>query len=241
MAKNKITSRFRLVSMGAVLLFALLGKVLFILHKATSSDVLVPGIIPTLLLRGFELCNIITVVCVITFTVYAHAYFGSRTCLSVSLVSLGGLFVAKLLMLVYNCIVNVLSTAQIISGALSYLVELLFDALLIIIGIIYSYTFAKKRCLSSQGTAERTFSPENCAIAVSGAYYTIQIIDLTLMFVIPYFREYGMPSSGDLLLMISDYAFYIACFGISVLLVYLSFRLTRKVTGNLVLKKYYKR
>ncbi len=240
MAKNKITSRFRLVSMGAVLLCALLSKILLVTYRWADKDVLVPDIAASILLRGYELCNVLTISLVICFTVYAHAYFGTRTCISVSLVSLGGLFASKVFMFIYNCIANELTAAQLISGALAYVVEVLFDALLIIIAIILSYSFAKNRCLSGTPSPERAFSPEKCCIAVSGAYYFIQIADLTAMHVIPFIANYGAPTKSELMTMISDYVFYLVCFGISVLFIYLSFILIRKLTGKLVLKKYYK-
>lgn len=240
MSKNKITVYFRLFSMGSVLLFSILSKVLILTYRWSVSDVMIEKIVTTILLRGYELFNIITVALVITTTVYAHAYFGKKTCMSVSLVSLGCLALGKVLMFVYNCIVNELSAAQLISGALSYTVEILFDTLLITVAIIFSYIFAKKRCNPHYNNPNKAFSPEKTAISVAGAYYFIQIVDLSAMNVIPFFVMYGSPTQSELQTMISDYLFYILSFPVSVLFIFAAFFLTRKITGKLVLKKYYK-
>jgi len=240
MSNNKITVSFRLFALGSVLLSTVLSKILFITYKWASANVMIGDIVEAILLRGYELMSIVNVALAITATVYAHAYFGKKTCFCTSLVSLACLAFGKVIMLVYNCIANELSSAQLISGALSYVVEILFDALLLIIAIILSYSFAKKRCTSESEDRDRVYSPVKTAIAVSGAYYFIKIADLTAVNIIPFFVKYGMPYESELMLMISDYLFYIICFPISIPIIICSFYILKKITGRLVLKKYFK-
>ncbi|MBE6586876.1 MAG: hypothetical protein E7647_00510 [Ruminococcaceae bacterium] len=239
MAKNKITTSFRLFSVGAVLLSVLISKLLHITYMWAYSDVTVPAPFVYVSYYGYDLFNLMAVAFTFTAVVYAHSYFGRKTCTEIALLCFASLFVGKAVMFIYNLIENELQAAQLISGALSYTVEILFDALFVILAIIFSNIFAKKRDCSGKENSKLLYSPIKAAFSTAGAYSFILIADLTVMNVIPFIVKYGTPTETELKSIFSDYLYYIFSFPFIILLILLGFFLTVKVTGKLRTKQYY--
>ncbi len=239
MAKNKITTTFRLVSLFAVLGATLLSKALYILYLWSASDITVPDVVTYISGTLSELLGLLGVATAISATIYAHSYFGKKTAIHTSLISLACLTSGKIAMFLYNLLANSLSAAQIISGALSYTIEILFDALVIIIAVMVSFIFAKKRVVSNNAEKDRIYSPLKAAITTSAVYSVILIIDLTVMNVIPFFIKYSDPTSAEIGKIIADYMYYLIDFIIIALFSGLIMFSLSKVTGKLRLKQYY--
>ena len=239
MAKNKITSAFRLFSLLCVLLATLISKSLQLAYLWSASDITVPLVFVYVFRYGYMLFGNIAVAGAVSATVYSHSYFGKRTCISTSLISLACLFSGKVMMFVYNLLANELNAAQLISGALSYFVEVLFDVLILIVAIILSGIYAKKRDLSKKENAMKVYSPLKCAFLSSSLYYIFLIIDLTVMNVIPFFIQYSDPTANEIKSIISDYLFYIVQIPVIILLTLWCFITLIRVTGRLKAKQYY--
>ena len=236
MAKNKITASFRLFSMPAVLISTLMSKIMHVLYTSAASDVTVSDIWAYVARGASELLSLLSVAFTVSITVYAHSYFGKRTAVQASLISLACLFSGKLFMYIYAVIANELSAAQLISGALSYISEVVFDCIVLILAILLSMTFAKRRAVSGKIKA---YSPTKAAVCAAGAYFFLLIVDLSAMNVIPFFVKYSDPRPSELLTIASDYLYYLFSFGVTSLLILLSFLLLTKVTGKLQLKNHY--
>lgn len=239
MAKNKITSSFKLFSILFVLGATLFSKALYILYLWSASDITVPDAVTYISGTISELLSLFSVAAAVCVTVYAHSYFGKKTTIQMSLVSLGCLALGKITLFLYNLIANSLSTAQIISGALSYIIEILFDALVLILAIVISYIFSKKRVVSKKADSDKVFSPMIAAITTSGVYSAILMIDLTVMNVIPFFIKYSDPTAEEIGKIIADYMFYLIDFIIIGLFAVLIIFVLSRITGKLRLKQYY--
>ena len=239
MANNKITRAFRTFSLLIVLGATLISKALYILYLWSASDVTVPA--PIMYVSGTvsELLNLFSIAAAISVTVYAHSYFGKKTAVTASVISLICLASGKIVMFVYNLLVNSLSSAQIISGALSYTIEILFDALVIIIAIVISYMFAKKRVTSKRADSNKFYSPAKTAVTTAAIYSVILIIDLSVMNVIPFFVKYSDPTAREIGRIIADYTYYLIDFIIIGLFAVLVIFILSKITGKLRLKQYY--
>ncbi len=239
MAKNKITASFRLFSILAVLLTTIISKGLQLAYLWAASDITVSVALVYLFRYGYMLMGIAATAGAVTTAVYAYSYFGKKTCITTSLISLGCLFLGKVIMFTYNLLANQLNPAQLISGGLSYLVEVLFDLLILIVAIILSAIFAKKRDCSDKERTVRAHSPLICAFISSALYYIFLILDLSLMNVIPFFIKYSDPTVNEIKSIISDYLFYVFQIPVIILLSWVCFILLTKVTGRLKAKQYY--
>lgn len=239
MAKNKITDSFRLFSSLSVLILTLVSKVLQLSYLWAASDITVPIVLVYVFRYSYMLLGIGATAAAVTTTVYAYSYFGKKTCIQTALISLGCLFSGKAVMFVYNLLANRLTAAQLISGGLSYLVEVLFDMLVLLAAIILSGIFAKKRDLSAKENAIKVYSPIKCAFISSALYYIFLIIDLSCVNVIPFFIKYSDPTASEIKSIISDYLFYIFQIPVIILLAWVCFVLLTKVTGRLKAKQYY--
>lgn len=239
MIKNRISFRFRLFSLLGVLLSTVAAKVLRITASWAASDITVSSAFATVCRYGSELFNLIAIAFAITVTVYAHSYFGKKNCIKTSLISLACLTFGKLVMYLYNVIFNELGTAKLISGAFSYAVEILFDALIILTAIIFSYTFAKKRARHEKENSDKVYSPQKSAFATAGFYYFLLVADLSAFNVIPFFIKYNDPTESEIATIISDYLYYIFCAVVTILLIALAFTVITKITGKLKLKIHY--
>ena len=174
-------------------------------------------------------------------TIYAHAYFGKKTAVTTGLFSTLGLATGKILMFVYNIIFNNVTSAQIVSGALTYFIEILFDLLIIIVSLIISFTFARKRVSSVRDNAEKLYSPLSTSFFTSIVYVLILIIDLSAMNVIPFLIQSESIISEDVKNIILDYAYYLAVLPVLMVSSALAMYLLKKVTGKLKLKQYYEK
>lgn len=239
MAKKNITASFRLFSFITVLASTLLSKILYIVYLAAVADVTVSNFWAMTARYSSQLFNLFSVACTVCITVYAHSYFGKRTTTASSLVSFACLAIGKIAMFVYNVIANEMTTAKLISGALSYLTEMLFDCLIIIIAVVLSITFAKKRDLSKKEESVLRYSPLKADVISVIIYFSLLIADLTAMNVIPFFVKYGTPTVIEIKNIVADYLYYLISMVVAILLSILINTLLTKVTGKLQLKKYY--
>ena len=209
MAKNKITASFRLFSFLTVLLSAVLSKVLHIVYITAASDITVSDTLALVAKYSATLFSLFSICAAVSSTVYAHSYFGKKTALNISLISVACLFFGKVGMFVYNLLANELSSAQIISGAISYLTEVMFDCLIVSLALIISMTFAKKRDLSNKENAEAKYSPLRASFLSLAAYTLLLIADLTVMNVIPFLVKYDNFSAIEIKNIVSDYLYYL--------------------------------
>ena len=235
MAKNKITQRFFLYSCGFVLVATALAKLCQILYMIYSSDIMMSEAVVSIFHIGYELFNLFAVASTVTVSIYAYSYFGIKTAIKSSLLSLAALTLGKVIMYVYNVLVNTLTTAQLIAGALSYITEVLFDALVIVLALIFAFSFAKLRIKKGNDS----FSPLFASFGALAVYFLILIADLTFMNVIPFFVKYGDPLDAEIRTIISDYLYYLISIPIAMLFSMLSNHLLTKVTGKLRLKSHY--
>lgn len=239
MAKNKITSNFRLFSLLFVLIATLASKALQLTYLWSASDITVPLFLVYVFRYGYMLFSIAAMASAVSATVYAYSYFGKKTCITTSLISLASLFSGKAVMFIYNLLANELNAAQLISGALSYLVEVLFDVLILVTAIILSGHFTKKRDLAKKEGTIKAHSPLKCAFFSSSLYYVFLIIDLSAMNVIPFFIQYSDPTANEIKSIISDYLYYIIQIPVIILLTWVCFIALTRVTGRLKAKQYY--
>ena len=98
MLKNNITARFSLFSALAVLLSTIISKVLVIAAAWASSDIMISDTVATVFRYGNELFALLAIALTVCASVYAHSYFGKKTCIRVSLISLGALFIGHTVM-----------------------------------------------------------------------------------------------------------------------------------------------
>ncbi len=239
MAKNKITSNFRLFSLLFVLIATLASKALQLTYLWSASDITVPLALVYVFRYSYMILGIAATAGAVSTTVYAYSYFGKKTCITTSLISLACLFSGKVTMFVYNLLANELKAAQLISGALSYLVEVLFDVLILLAAIILSGIYARKRDLAKKESTVRAYSPLNCTFLSASLYYVFLIIDLSVMNVIPFFVKYSDPTASEIKSIISDYMYYALQIPVIILLSWMCFALLTKATGKLKAKQYY--
>lgn len=240
MAKNRITLSFRLTSLISVLVATELSAAFLLLYYWAASDVTVNDAFAYIFRGANELLNLFALTMAIASIVYAHAYFGKKTTVHTLLFSLASLFAGKLTIFLYNMIVNSLSAAQLLAGALTYLVDMLFFALILIVAVILSYVFAKLRIKSQKPDADSLYSPSKAAFATVGAYVFILIADLSLTNVIPFFIKYSDPTQDEIKAIISDYLYDIFTLPVAILFVLLAMLILTRATGKLKLKQYYK-
>ncbi len=241
MFKNSITARFRIFSIGSVLGATIASKLLLIAYMWAASDITVSDIFTNVFRFGYEAFEILAIAFAIAVTVYAHSYFGKKTCVSSSLFSLGCLASGKVLMYIYMMLSNELSGAQLISKAFSYTVEILFDGVLILLAILFSFTFAKKRANTRFADPEKKFSPQKSACFAAGAYYFLLIADLSLARVIPFIVKYNDPTLSEIKAIVADYLYYLIALPVNLLFIILAMFSLSKITGRLKLKQYYER
>lgn len=239
MAKNKITASFRLFSLLSVLLLTVISKVLQLTYLWAASDITVQLVFVYIFRYSYMLFGIGAMAMAVTSTVYAYSYFGKKTCIQTALISLGCLFSGKAIMFVYNLLANQLTAAQLISGGLSYLVEVLFDMLVLLTAFILSGFFASRRDLSKKENSARVYSPLRCSFISSALYYIFLIIDLSAMNVIPFLIQYNDPTASEIKSIISDYLYYVFQIPVIILFSWVCFMLLTRVTGRLRAKQYY--
>ena len=239
MAKNNITSSFRLFSLLSVLLLTVVSKVLQLSYLWAASDITVSIVFVYVFRYSYMLLGIGATAAAVTATVYAYSYFGKKTCIQTSLISLACLFTGKAIMFLYNLFANQLTSAQLISGGLSYLVEVLFDMLVLVAAIILSGFSAKKRDIAKKESTKSLHTPLRCAFLSASLYYVFLIIDLTAVNVIPFFIQYSDPTASEIKSIVSDYLFYIIQIPVIILLAWFCFALLTRVTGRLKVKQYY--
>ncbi len=240
MAKKNITTLFRLFTPIFIFGATVISKTLYILYIWAASDITVPDAFKYIFGTVSELFGLFSVAAAISAIVYAHSYFGKKTTVQTSLISLGCLALGKVIMFVYNLLANSLSAAQIISGALSYIVEILFDALVIIIAIAVSYFFARKRITSKRSDSTGFYSPSKAVITTSAVYTVILAADLTFMNVIPFFMRYSDPTAREIGRIITDYMYYLIDLILISVFAVIILQFFTKITGKLRLKEYYK-
>lgn len=236
MAKNIITGRFTRFTFGSVLLLCVLSKVFQIFYMISASDIMASEAFVMLCRIGFELFGLGAVAMTVVACVYSYSYFGIKTALKVSGLLLLGLTSGKILMFVYNICVNSLTAGKLLAGAISYMIEILFDALIIAVSIIFSMIFAKARVKHQNG-----WTPLAASFTSLGVYFMILIADLTFMNVIPFLVSYSDPTSSEIKTIISDYLYYLVSIPFAMLLAMLFYFLITKVTGRLKLKEHYKK
>lgn len=239
MANNKITASFRLFSVISVLISAVISKLLHIAFLSAAADITVSDTLAAIAKYSSVLFGMVSVTLAVSATVYAHSYFGRKTALTTSFISLACLFSGKVLMFLYNILANELSAAQIFSGALSYLTEVLLDLLIIFTSLIVSMAFAKKRELSKKENADASYSPLRASCISLTVYTFLLVLDLTFMNVIPFLVKYDNYSAIEIKNIIGDYLFYLFHIPVFILLAYLCMLLLSKVTGRLKIKKHY--
>ena len=123
-----------------------------------------------------------------------------------------------------------------IAGALSYIIEILFDALVIALALLFAIMFAKARAKNAHSKC----SPMGAVFAVLGVYFLILIADLTFMNVIPFLVSYNDPTASEIKTIFSDYLYYLISTPLTMLVSMHCFFLLSKVTGKLKLKEHFK-
>ncbi|MBQ4066528.1 MAG: hypothetical protein IJD22_02670 [Clostridia bacterium] len=239
MSKNKITTSFTLFTVAGVLGCTIISKILTIVYLWAVSDITAPALVAPVCYYGSDLFSLCAVSVAIAATVYAFSYFGKKTAVRTALIALSGLACGKIMMYVYNVIVNTLSAPKLIPGALSYFIEILFDGLMVTVALIFSSIFAKRRDVSQKENATAAYSPLKAALSSCGAYYAVLIVDLSIMNVIPFFIKYSDPTENEIRKIIADYLFYVFSAAIAMLFISLVLFILRKITGKLKLKQYY--
>ena len=236
MAKNTITTRFTLVSVGSVLLLCILSKIFQIFYMISASDIMASDLFTMFCRIGFELLAVSATAMTVSAAVYAYSYFGIKTALKSSGLLLGALTLGKILMFVYNMIANSLTAGKLFAGAISYLVEILFDALVIALSLFFAIMFAKRRAKIEYSKC----TPMGAAFAGLGSYFLILIADLTFMNVIPFFVSYSDPTTSEIKTIISDYLYYVISAPLTMLIAILCFFVLTKITGKLKLKEHFR-
>lgn len=248
MANNKITVSFRLFSFGTVLTATVFSSIFNILYLWANADIMVNDIFAYTFFILSALFSLLTTALIIVSSTYAHSYFGIKTTLRVSLISLACMALGKAILFVYNLIVNDLSSSQLISAALSYTVEIFSDSLYLLLFTVISIIFASLRQSSKGKDPDTKYSPIKAALFSAGIYcicnsLIIPAIDLTFKNVIPFIKMYDNITSGEIRSILLDYLYVSRFFpiylAVLIALVPLTHFTLTKITGKLVPKKRY--
>lgn len=246
MAKNKITVSFRLFSFFTVLATTVLSGIFNIMYLWANSDIMVSDIFTYTFLVLSALFSLTSVAFIIVSTVYAHSYFGIKTAIRTALVSLGCMILGKIILFGYNFIVNDLSSAQLISAALSYAIEIFSDSLYLLLFVVISIIFASLRQSNKNKDPLTKYSPPKASLFCVCIYCIINsliipTIDLTFKNVIPFIKTYDDITSNEIKSILLDYLyvsrFFPVYLAVLIALVPLAHFIYTKITGKLVLKK----
>lgn len=246
MKKLSRTQKFYLVSIGSTLFFACLGKILFILYKTVSADIMITES-ASFFLRSLpyissfcaELISRGTFVLAICSTVYTISYFGKMTGVKSVIASIACLFAGELLLFLYNITRNIVGKASILAWLVSVLLELLFSSILLWISYFIAYYFSLRRFHAQKHNRWRQYSPTRGVLLSLALACFLHIVILSATKVIPFLLQYQNVTAKEAIDIVYDYGYYIFWhLGISFLWTIPCMKLLEKATGRLHPKDY---
>lgn len=237
MNTDNITKKFRLAAILPVGLSALLAKVLAVLRSLGSSDVMITGsdsafvkMLPSVCGYASVLFGVAAVAFCMTGAIYAMMYFGRKTAVRASLLSIAASAAASALYYAFNMLYNSYSLAQGIAFALTTLID---------IGFVAISAFGALAVTSVLKAAKkRAFSIGLPIVICSFVYFAARIADLTFSNVVPFLSSVTDITASEKLAVIGDYVYYTGvylillgalCFAASALFVGVTGRLKFKL------------
>lgn len=246
MEKLSRTQKFYLISIGSVLLFACLGKILFILYKTVSADIMVTEsasfflrCLPSISSFCAELISRGAFVLAVCSTVYAISYFGKKTGIKSVIGSIICLFAGELLLFLYNITRNVVGKASILAWLVSVLLELLFSCILLWLSYFIAYCFSVKRFHAQKRNRWGRYTPLRAVLLSLAFACILHVVILSATKVIPFLLQYQNITAKEAMDIAYDYGHYIFWhLGISFLWSIPCMKLLEKATGRLQPKDY---
>ena len=246
MEKLSRTQKFYLVSIGSILLFACLGKILFILYKTVSADIMVTEsasfflrCLPSISSFCAELISRGAFVLAVCSTIYAISYFGKKTGIKSVIGSITCLFAGESLLFVYNITSNVVGKASILAWLVSVLIELIFSCILLWLCYFIAYYFSLRRFHAQKHNRWKRYSPMRAVLLSLALACILHIIILSADKVIPFLIQYQNITAKEAMDIAYDYGYYIFWhLGISSLWTMPCMKLLEKATGRLQPKDY---
>lgn len=246
MANISKSKKFYLCSICSVLLFTIIGKIVFILYRAAASDIMIAGAssfflraLPYISGFGSQLFTRAAFVAAVCGIVYAVSFFGRKTGGKSFLFSMLCLLAGEALLFLYNIIRNVVGSASIKAWALSTLAEIFFSGVALGLTFWISYRYSVKRFHSSHPGRLKKFAPLRAVLLSLGITCILHIVILSVNKVIPFFMEYQNITSKEAMDILYDYGYYIFWhLGISFLIAPLYLKILEKATGRLRPKDY---
>lgn len=241
MDQFKIKNRFTLTCWLAPFLCAVLSKVLYLTAAVTGSDIYFTGAASIILRSVPFICKYAYVVfgqlfyaTAAALAVYSVTYFGRKTAVSSVLASLCGFISGEILIFIYNLLRNSLSGGQLVSAFIASFSQLLYAAAVLIVAVVSGSFFLKKSFTSPLRHRMKAYSPYKAALIPIALRAFLQIADVTIFNVIPFFMEYDDIRPNELTSIILDYAYYIGVYFIlTAALTLLFMLLLRGITGQL--------
>lgn len=246
MEKLSRTQKFYIVSIGSVLFFACLGKILFILYKTVSADIMVTESASFFLRCLPHISNFCTklisrgaFVLAVCSAVYAISFFGKKTGVKSVTGSIICLFAGELLLFLYNITRNIVGKASILAWLVSVLLELLFSCILLWLSYFIAYYFSLKRFHASKHNRWKRYAPLRAVLLSLTIACILHIVILSADKVIPFLMQYQNVTAKEAMDIAYDYGYYIFWhLGISFLWTIPCMILLEKATGRLQPKDY---
>ncbi len=237
MAKT-ITKKFKLSSLISVLSAVLLSNIFSIIGGLLSSDIMISGsgsAAVRFLPSGANYLGIFFSAAAVAFSIasvfYALTYFGRKTARRISLTAILCYFVGVAVSFTYAVISNEMSLARILAVALTLLIDVAYFAATLAAAWIICAVYLN-RC-TKKGKNITLVAP---SVLVGVLMMIIRLADLTFSAVLPFILNNTVIAS-DIRVMIGDYIYYTAVYGIlPIVLTLLSVMIYKKITGALVPK-----
>lgn len=246
MEKYSGTKKFYLISIGSTFLLACLGKILFVLFKTVSADILITSAssfflraLPYICSFCAELLSRGAFVMAVCSAVYATSFYGKKAGGLSVLSSMICLFTGEALLFLYNIIRNVVGKAGILAWLVSIFFELLFSCILLWLSFFIACRFSSKRLHTLPHNKLKRYAPMRAVLFSIRIACVLHIIVLSATKVIPFLFQYQNITGKEALDIVYDYGYYIFWhLGVSLLWSVPCMKLLEKVTGRLCFKEF---